>query len=168
MEIKIDNENYTLDIEKAKELGLLKKSNSKCKSYNDFVEKYMNKPCFFSAFHRYQSIYSVDLEKSFKNHPIFMNVATSPMGCLEQLTDKDALAIFMLAHLMRLRHDWVGDWEPKCDGVTEHYAIEYSKNQIIVTNYYTVSRFLSFPTKEDATLFLKCFRDMIEKCKMYI
>ena len=134
MEIKIDNENYTLDVEKAKELGLLKKNYSKCKSCNDFVEKYMNKPCFFSAFHRYQSIYSVDLEKSFKNHPIFMNVAASPMGCLEQLTEKDALAIFILAHLMRLRRDWVGDWEPNAEGDL-YYAI-FRGYEIYCCGYY--------------------------------
>ena len=167
MEIKIDNENYTLDVEKAKELGLFKKGYSKCKSCNDFVEKYKNKACFFSAFHAYQSIYSVNLEKSFKNHPIFMNFATSPMGCLEQLTEKDALAIFILAHLMRLRRDWVGNWEPNTEG-DSYYAIFRDENNIIIGNFEHTGHFLTFPTKDMAHEFRECFCDIIEKCKMYI
>lgn len=140
MEITIDNEVYTLSIEKAKECGALTRKDNRVRSWEEYLTKHKNSPTY---------IYEVsDIE--------------------QQLTTKDAEAIWALSRLMKLRRDWVGDWEPKCDGITKHYAIEYSKYQFSVTNFYNVHKFLSFPTKEDAALFLKCFRDLIEMCKNYI
>lgn len=144
MEITIDNKVYILSIEKAKECGALTRKDTRVKSWEEYLTKHKNSPAY---------IY----EDSEDDVMVF-----------QQLTTKDAEAIWALSRLMKLRRDWVGDWEPKCDGVTTYYAIEYVRDQFIVANFYSIPRFLSFPTKEDAALFLKCFRDLIEMCKNYI
>ena len=141
MEITIDNEVYTLSIEKAKECGALTRKDTRVKSWEEYLTKHKNSPTY---------LYEELFEQA------------------QQLTYKDAEAIWALSRLMKLRRDWVGDWDPEYDGVTAYYAIEYCKDQFIITNFYTMSTFLSFPTKEDAALFLKCFRGLIEMCKNYI
>lgn len=152
MEITIDNEVYTLSIEKAKECGALTRKDNRVKSWEEYLTKHKNSPAY---------LYEVS-----KDEVVTLN--TRPTFIEQQLTTKDAEAIWALSRLMKLRRDWVSDWEPKCDGVTTYYAIEYTRDQFIITNFYTMSTFLSFPTKEDAALFLKCFRDLIEMCKNYI
>ena len=44
MEIKIDNEVYTLDIEKAKELGVISKKDTRVKSWEEYLIKHKNSP----------------------------------------------------------------------------------------------------------------------------
>lgn len=152
MEITIDNEVYTLSIEKAKECGALTRKDNRVKSWEEYLTKHKNSPAY---------LYEIS-----KDEVVTLN--TRPTFVEQQLTTKDAEAIWALSRLMKLRRDWVGDWEPECDGVTTHYVIEYVKDQFVVANFYSIPRFLSFPTKEDAALFLKCFRDLIEMCKKYI
>ena len=73
---------------------------------------------------------------------------------------KSAEAHLAMIQLEQLRDCWRQGWKPK-----EHepiYAIKFSNNGLDVYNF--VSReFLSFPTREMAEEFLKCFRDLIEQ-----
>lgn len=72
---------------------------------------------------------------------------------------KSAEAHLALIQLEQLRDCWRQGWKPTTHEAV--YAIKFSVHGLGVYNF--VSReFLSFPTKEMAEEFLKCFRDLIE------
>ena len=65
-----------------------------------------------------------------------------------------------MIQLEQLRDCWRQGWKPKPHESV--YTIKFSNNGLGVYNF--VSReFLSFPTREMAEEFLKCFRDLIEQ-----
>ena len=75
-------------------------------------------------------------------------------------SEKSAEAHLAMIQLEQLRDCWRQGWKPKMHEST--YAIKFSVSGLYVYNF--VSReFLSFPTREMAEEFLKCFRDLIEK-----
>ena len=82
---------------------------------------------------------------------------SSPHVCPSKESAEAHLAMIQLE---QLRNCWRQGWKPKPhEGV---YTIKFSSGGLRV--YYFSSReFLSFPTKEMAEEFLKCFRDLIEK-----
>lgn len=85
----------------------------------------------------------------------------------QQLTSKDAEVIWAISRLMKLRRDWVGNWDHiNLNG--SYYAIVYSEGKICIHEYSVVNAFLTFPTKKDAIEFLKCFENLIEMCKYCI
>lgn len=69
--------------------------------------------------------------------------------------------------LEHLRDCWLGGWTPKWD-TSEKWCIRLYKNQLHVGLCTDISRFLTFPTKEMAEEFLKCFRDLIEVARNLI
>ena len=83
---------------------------------------------------------------------------SSPHVCPSK---KSAEAHLALIQLEQLRDCWRQGWKPVCHSTS--YAIKRSNDEIHVIQAYTVSAFLSFPTKEMAEDFLACFRDLIEK-----
>lgn len=86
-------------------------------------------------------------------------------------TKEDAEAVLALIQLKRLRDQWweALDWKPDfTDEATCKYTILLVKNEIKIYEYYFFSNFLSFPTKEIAEDFLKCFEDLINKAKELI
>ena len=73
---------------------------------------------------------------------------------------KSAEAHLAMIQLEQLRDCWRQGWKPKMHECV--YTIKFANNGLNVYSY--VSReFLSFPTREMAEEFLKCFRDLIEK-----
>ena len=83
---------------------------------------------------------------------------SSPHVCPSK---KSAEAHLALIQLEQLRDCWRKGWKPEYHSTS--YAIKRSNDEIHVIQAYSVSAFLSFPTKEMAEEFLKCFRDLIEK-----
>ena len=82
---------------------------------------------------------------------------------------KDTVAFTALGKLLKLRKDWIGEWEPK-------WANDYQKKYVIC-NYsgivtkdtmITASHCLSFPTQEMCDEFFDCFKDYIEQAKTLI
>ena len=152
MEITIDNEVYTLGIEKAKECGALTRKDNRVKSWEEYLTKHKNSPVY---------LYEVS-----KDEVATLN--TRPTFVEQQLTTKDAEAIWALSRLMKLRRDWVGDWEPKFNGEEECYVIRRCWDKLEVECELATGSFLTFPTEEDAVLFLKYLWDLIEMSKNYI
>lgn len=73
---------------------------------------------------------------------------------------ESAESYLAMIQLEQLRDCWRQGWKPKAHEAV--YVINFSINGLGV--YYFSSReFLSFPTREMAEEFLKCFRDLIEK-----
>lgn len=83
---------------------------------------------------------------------------SSPHVCPSK---KSAEAHLAMIQLEQLRNCWRQGWKPEYHST--NYAIKRSNNEIHVIQAYSVSAFLSFPTKEMAEDFLACFRDLIEK-----
>ena len=74
-----------------------------------------------------------------------------------------SIALAMLSQLREVyRNGWKPDWE---DGEKLKFCIEFFKNKIDINYYYCTSRFLSFQSAEIRDLFLKNFRELIEKAK---
>lgn len=74
---------------------------------------------------------------------------------------KSAEAHLALIQLEQLRDCWRQGWEPIWD-ISEKWCIRLWGNELSVGITTNISRFLTFPTKEMAEDFLKCFKDLIE------
>jgi hypothetical protein len=109
--VTINGVEYNLDLEKAKELGVLKAEG--CKSWNDFCEKYLYK-------------YGYRENSNF----------AGPIYTEDQLTQDEALALSAFSKLLKLRRDWIGDWEPDWCGSKRNYCV------IVTNNHYTTHYFL--------------------------
>ena len=84
---------------------------------------------------------------------------SSPHVCPSQ---KSAEAHLALIQLEQLRNCWWNGWKPIWD-ISEKWCIRLWGNELCIGITTNISRFLTFPTKEMAEEFLKCFRDLIEK-----
>lgn len=80
---------------------------------------------------------------------------------------KSAEAHLALIQLEQLRDCWRQGWEPIWD-ISEKWCIRLWGNELSVGITTNISRFLTFPTKEMAEEFLKCFKDLIEVAKDFI
>lgn len=124
--------------------------NSLPKSWKEFCKKYpkTDQEAYIGVM---SAVYAFAGTKRGRNSDTDRNICPS---------QKSAEAHLALIQLEQLRDCWRQGWE-----LTTHeavYAIKFSVHGLGVYNF--VSReFLSFPTKEMAEEFLKCFRDLIEK-----
>ncbi len=75
---------------------------------------------------------------------------------------KSAEAHLAMIQLEQLRDCWRQGWEPIWDR-SEKWCIRVWGNELSIGITTNISRFLTFPTREMAEEFLKCFRDLIEK-----
>ena len=153
MEIKIDNEVYTLDIEKARELGVISKKDTRVKSWEEYLIKHKNSPA-----------YSYNASKD----EIEVFTINKPTSLEQQLTSKDAEVIWAISRLMKLRRDWVGDWEPEHNDKKCYCAIIRVEDELYIDYLTCRGSLLTFPTSKDAEEFLTCFNDLIEMCKYHI
>lgn len=147
--IKINGKEYQLDIDKSKELGLLKEKDKKPRSWKEYVE-------MTSEIVGYKGTYYSDKYDIFK------------------IAD-EAKAFCSLGKLIQLRDSWWGDWIPdwksgKYDIYVIFYCGDYDKVIINRIDYLDSlnNRILAFPTEEMATDFFNTFRDLIEKAKMFL
>lgn len=148
--ITLEGKEYQLDIEQAKQLGLLKEKDSRVRSWKEFVNKHMKSNSFYC------------------NDGI-VNQTLSPYGLPEQLTSHEAKALAAFSKLLKLRRDWIGEWEPDwSDNRTSYGIIWVSKNKIQANTACTIAFPLSFPDYKMAQEFLETFRDLIEEAKILI
>lgn len=83
----------------------------------------------------------------------------------------EAMAAFY--ELISFRHEWLkiaaDGWEPDWkDGNQNKFVIEIEEDEILCEWYSFSNTFLSFPTGELRDKFLKEFRPLIEKAKMFL
>ena len=149
--VNLEGKEYQIDIQKAKELGLFKEKDTRYKSWEEYCKKYLTqRGYYFLADH---------------NH---MEKVTSPTTTPEQLTEKEAIAISAFSKLLKLRRDWIGNWNPDWNDSIVKYCIEIYKSEFQITSYCNYSKTFSFPTEKMAEEFLDCFRDLFELCKNII
>lgn len=150
--LTLNGKEYILDIEQAKQLGLLKEKDSKVKSWDEFVKKHNNTPAY-----SYNSTAGV--------------IISTPNSrfTTEQLTPHEAKAIASFSKLLKLRREWIGEWEPDWAAYTTcKFVIGYVNDGIQVNTRNTSARSLSFPTEQMAKEFLETFRDLIMEAKRLI
>ena len=150
--ILLDGKEYQLDIEQAKQLGLLKEKDSKVKSWKEFEEKYENIEGYIYATVS-DCILTID----------------SPINTPIQITPHEATALAAFSKLLKLRRDWIGEWEPDWEDIDASYGVIWIyKNKLQTNAACTPARSLSFPTEQMAKKFLDTFRDLIEEAKILI
>lgn len=149
MKIELEGKIYDLDIDQAKKLNLLKED-ARCKSWEDFKKIHKNTDGYVCN----------------TNGECFSCIEIQTTG--QQFTKSDAKAIWALSYLMKLRRDWVGDWEPDWCTIEPKYCIITISNCLTIACFRSDHRAFSFPTKGMAIEFLNCFRDLFEQCKNYI
>ena len=74
---------------------------------------------------------------------------------------KSAEAHLAMIQLEQLRDCWRQGWEPEWNA-SHKYAIKNLQDEIAILGCSNVAAFLTFPTREMAEEFLKCFRSLIE------
>lgn len=149
--ITLEGKEYQLDIEQAKKLNLLKEKSDRVKSWEEFKEKYINKGYVY-------------IEEMKQTQPTAM-----PIYIGDQLTKHEAKALAAFSKLLKLRRDWIGEWE-------HDWSIRGQSSGIIVVNHNRLttgaacaaSHPLTFPTQQMAREFLETFRDLIEEAKILI
>ena len=146
--ITLEGKEYLLDIEQAEKLGLLKEKDSRVKSWDEFTKKY-------------DKAYIVNETSAF---PIEANVFCTQ----SQLTVHEAKALAAFSKLLKLRRDWIGEWEPVWNDVSTKYGVSYYGGKLSILEWCSTSCALIFPTKQMATEFLEAFRDLIEEAKILI
>ena len=147
--ITLEGKEYQLDIEQAKQLGLLKEKDNRVKSWKDFPKKY-------------GKAYIVDETSAFPKEGNVFYVGS-------QLTIHEAKAVTAFSKLLKLRRDWIGEWEPDWNKPYDDKFIIYGyKNEVRICNSTITSASLSFPSDQLAQEFLETFRDLIEEAKILI
>ena len=150
--ITLEGKEYQLDIEQAKKLNLLKEKDNRVKSWEECETKYKSDIVY--AF--------IDL----------LGLERFPGGISNtrsQLTRHEAKALAAFSKLLKLRRDWIGEWEPDwTNDTTCKFVIGYGDRDIKVNVRNVSAKSLSFPTEQMAREFLETFRDLIKEAKILI
>lgn len=133
--ITLEGKEYQLDIEQAKQLGLLKEKDNRVKSWEEFRIKYS-----------YPRLHQTEM----------------------QLYGQETVALAALSKLLKLRRDWIGEWEPDWSSSKRKYTIVNWGTNLQVEYCQVLCKSLSFPTEQMAHEFLEAFRDLIEEAKILI
>lgn len=149
--VNLEGKEYQIDIQKAKELGVIKEKDQRCKSWEEFKLKYKNNRGYY-----------YDFTKNEMYKPV------NPWGTGEQLTPQETIAIQTFSKLLKLRRDWIGTWEPDWCGSERNYCVVVTKNHYTTHYFYSDHHTFSFPTEEMAKEFLECFKHLFEDCKSLI
>lgn len=150
--LTLNGKKYLLDIEQAQQLGLLKEKDDRVRSWDEYIKKYSNK-------HAY----------SYNNTAGIIIRTSNSIYTTEQLTPHEAKAIAAFSKLLKLRRDWIGEWEPDWKDMNTSYGIIWvNKNEVKANTACTISHLLSFPNYKMAQEFLETFRGLIEEAKILI
>ena len=150
--ITLEGKEYQLDIEQAKKLNLLKEKDNKVKSWKEFKEKYINDTGY---------VYVEELKHS--------QTTSVPLYIADQLTPHEAKALAAFSKLLKLRRDWIGEWEPNWHNPTIlKYCLMENREEVSVVPYQTLGHIFSFPTEQMAEEFLETFHDLIGEVKTLI
>ena len=149
--ILLEGKEYQLDVEQAKKLDLLKEKDNKVRSWEEFVKKY-------SGSHGY----SYNLTGKMITH------SDTPIYTTDQLTKREATAIAAFSQLLKLRRDWIGEWEPDWLEAKNKFTIVTNSHGVTIFDTYFSIRALSFPTRQMAIDFIKTFRELIKEAQILI
>ena len=78
---------------------------------------------------------------------------------------KDAEVFAAFSKLLKLRKDWIGDWEPDWNNDNTKYIIYCEHNKLFKDTAFCVSSVLSFPSEKMRDEFFDCFKNLLEGAK---
>ena len=136
--INLEGKEYQIDILKAKELGVIKEKDTRCKSWEELRAKYSSGHSYIS--HDCWQITSHE-SKSIQTFSKLLNLRRDWIG------------------------GWNPDWT---DNSQKKFTISYYQGEINLTGGNNVHRVLSFPTEEMRDVFYQNFKNLIEQCKNLI
>lgn len=149
MEIIINGKSYLLDMEKAQAQGLLKANDSIPHSWEDHVNKTNIENTYNSSIIDNEDEYSISYD-DFK-------------------TEEEAKAFVALGRLINLRNDWVGNWKPDWNKLTEYkYCIISCGGEITTEAHCVGNSILAFPNAAIRDAFLETFEALIKQAKMFL
>lgn len=131
------------------------KKDTKPKSWKEYCKQYDGKEAYFIS-----GDSTIKLGTIRDSYPFYSRN-------LIQSTE-EAEAFLALMQLRQLRKAWIENWEPDYNKAEEKNMLVVYKNTIKVEQYHFYYSPLSFPTREMAEEFLKCFKDLIEKAKILL
>ena len=147
---------YEIDKEKSTfEKIIFKNINTKPKSWEEYCNNFSGELFYFSNRNSIESVVTSDgMSYTAKDY----------------LPSKElAEAFIAMMQLMSLRQTWINDWEPDWINFNSNkWGIINHANKLIISLLGNSSRVLSFPTKEMATDFMNCFKDLLEIAKLLI
>ena len=108
------------------------------------------------------------MEVCYNTYDVRVELTFNPIMSTDQLTENEAIAIKAFSKLLKLRRDWIDNWEPDWKNSENKYCIIASGNHFKIAYYYWEHRTFSFPTEEMAKEFLNCFSNLFEQCKYLI
>ena len=149
--VVLEGKEYLLNVNQAEKLGLLKQKDNKVMSWNEYIKKYLG-----------THGYSYNMNANMITH------SDTPIYTADQLTKHEAKALAAFSQLLKLRRDWVGEWEPDWEDSSPKYIIQVWKNHICFEIELNANAALSFPTEKMVKEFLETFRDLIEEAKILI
>lgn len=148
--IEIDNKQYQLDVEKAKEQGLLKEKSNCPMSWKEYFES-----AKYQHFNEDNHAASYNIDDDY-HYDVFNSI-------------DEAKAFCALGKLIQLKDAWVNDWIPDwTNGKECKYTISTHENIIHPVNAYIKNAILVFPTQEMCEEFFNTFKDLIEQAKMFL
>ena len=119
--IILNGKEYQLNIEQAKKLNLLKEKSDRVRSWEEFREKYRNRFGYFQS------------------NTLTMKALT-PTSDGDQLTPHESKALSAFSKLLKLRRDWIEDWEPDWSNTNMgHGIIWVNKNEVKANVSYTIA-----------------------------
>ena len=130
------------------------------KSWEEFCERYpiKKKEAFIDSYSNIKDVV-LDLDKK-RDKVIGKNWCTSK---------EEAEAFLALMQLRQLRKAWVENWEPSCDVQYSVILVENRTNKFeIGYGYWQYNYLMTFPCKEVAEEFFKCFKDLCETAKILL
>lgn len=80
-------------------------------------------------------------------------------------TEKEVKAFEAYSKLLKLRKDWIGEWQPDWKAFNDKYVIGCVNDNISKTILCHLSQPLSFPTKKMRDEFFDTFNDLLEIAK---
>lgn len=148
--IEINGKEYQLDIDKAKEQGLLKEKDNNPRSWKEYRENIL----------LYQrNKFSAEEYNFERTEDVSYKVFDSP---------EEAKAFCALGKLIQLRDAWWGEWKPDWSNDEDKYHVGIMVDEICIDKAIHIQHVLAFPTEEMAIDFLNTFRDLTEEAKMFL
>ena len=143
----IDKENSTTD-----NIVLKRVEHSRPRTWDEYCDKMKGKSAYYMTCGYI--------------HPSHF-LAEPVLSEFERKEDVESFAAY--SKLLKLRNDWVGDWEPDWTNMHQlKFTIVNQENKIFGCVHNRSSHSMSFPTKEMRDEFLECFKDLLEKAKKLI
>lgn len=129
------------------------------RSWEEFCKRYPVQNGEYFITPNSSTVSKTDWSCNFNRHPI--------QGRNWCVSMEEAEAFLALMQLRQLRKAWIGDWEPRSQGLFTAITSSIG-GEIVLWDFMNTTKPLSFPTKEMAKEFLNCFRDLCETAKILL